>query len=55
MADGDVPCPPCGACRQILMDYAPGIEVVMLTESGVEKKAPIEKLLPIAFRDDRLK
>ena len=28
MSDGPVPCPPCGACRQVLMDFAPDIEVV---------------------------
>ncbi|MEZ4765820.1 MAG: hypothetical protein R3C26_22355 [Calditrichia bacterium] len=55
MADGEQPCPPCGACRQVLMDYAPDIEVIMLSETGVEQRMNINQLLPLAFRDDRLK
>ena len=54
MADGDTPCPPCGACRQVLMDYAPEIEVVMLGEAGAESVAKLQELLPHAFSDDRL-
>lgn len=37
---------PCGRCRQILLDYAPGVEVMMPDSSVV----PIEALLPAAYR-----
>ncbi len=47
-------CPPCGACRQLLMDYAPGIEVVLVTDDGREKSFQLKELLPLAFTDDKL-
>ena len=55
MADGDQPCSPCGACRQVLMDYAPNIDVIMLSESGQQLTAKLSELLPFAFKDERLK
>jgi len=27
-------CPPCGACRQVLSDYAPGLRVLMANRTG---------------------
>lgn len=55
MADGTEPCPPCGACRQVLMDFAPDIEVVMLSEDGKRKAFPLRDLLPHAFNDENLR
>jgi cytidine deaminase len=55
MSDGPVPCPPCGACRQVLMDFAPDIEVVMISEEGSRKSSPLKDLLPFAFNDKNLK
>lgn len=49
LADGEKLCTPCGACRQVLMDYAPDIEVVMFLESGVAERLPLTELLPMAF------
>lgn len=37
---------PCGRCRQVLMDLAPGIRV-MLPDGAVR---PVEELLPQAYR-----
>jgi cytidine deaminase len=54
MSDGPVPCPPCGACRQVLMDFAPNIEVVMFSEEGNKKIFPLKDLLPFAFNDKNL-
>lgn len=54
MADGEEPCPPCGACRQVLMDYAPGIDVIMVTEDGLRKQVTLAELLPYAFKDENL-
>ncbi len=54
MSDGGKPCPPCGACRQVLMDFAPDIEVVMIAESGEVKTSPLKELLPYAFDNKRL-
>ncbi|NOX37223.1 MAG: cytidine deaminase [Calditrichaeota bacterium] len=54
MSDDDAPCPPCGACRQVLFDYAPDIEVIMVGASGDVRRAPLRDLLPYAFNKDRL-
>ncbi len=40
---------PCGACRQVLFDYAPQLEVIYLWEGKVVVKK-ITELLPFAFR-----
>ncbi|MER3451312.1 MAG: cytidine deaminase [Thermus sp.] len=44
------PIPPCGACRQVLAEFAlPGAEVVALGPQGVETR-PLAELLPWTFR-----
>lgn len=55
MSDGQKPCPPCGACRQVLMDYAPNIEVKMVSEAGEVEQARLTDLLPHAFSGEALK
>ena len=53
VADTDAPTPPCGACRQILWEFAGDIEVVLanlVTETGVHQ---MKDLLPLPF-DARL-
>lgn len=37
--------PPCGLCRELLLDYAPDIRVV-LRESGLGEAVPLAELLP---------
>ncbi len=54
MSDDERPCPPCGACRQVLLDYAPDIQVVMVGASGEMQKVPLRDLLPYAFDKQRL-
>lgn len=46
---------PCGACRQLLAEYAPGVTIVM--DRGAEPPAATtpERLLPDAFSGDRLR
>jgi cytidine deaminase len=48
VSDPDRYCYPCGACRQLLMEFAPGI-VVYLGSDGDVKKYSIEELLPHPF------
>jgi cytidine deaminase len=36
---------PCGNCRQLLLDYAPGLMVILAVD-GVVKKAAARDLLP---------
>lgn len=45
---------PCGKCRQILHDYAPGIIISVVGENGVTEK-PIEELLPYSFKRQQQK
>jgi cytidine deaminase len=40
--------PPCGRCRQVLLDYQPELAVIVPTETGVEK-VPISHLLPCGW------
>jgi cytidine deaminase len=47
-------CPPCGACRQLLYDYAPDILVIMINKDTV-KIMPLKDLLPLAFEETQLR
>lgn len=37
--------PPCGLCRELLLDYAPGL-LTVITEDGVGRAVPLAGLLP---------
>ena len=42
-------CVPCGVCRQVLREFAPGIEVICLNGKGEEKVFTLPELLPHSF------
>ncbi|UNI15598.1 Cytidine deaminase [Purpureocillium takamizusanense] len=45
---------PCGRCRQVLLDYNPSINVIVVDEGGAQKTVPVWELLPFAYiSDDR--
>ena len=46
-------CPPCGACRQLLYDYAPDIDVI-LSDGKEQQVINLKDLLPFAFDDSQL-
>lgn len=48
-ADTDELTPPCGACRQLLYDFAPDAIVVLVNPRGAEKRFTMKELLPEAF------
>ena len=40
---------PCGACRQLLLDYAPSIEVI-IADGGHTRRASMAELMPLSKR-----
>jgi len=45
----DEPTPPCGACRQILWEFAGDVPIVMATEGGLRKRFRLSELFPEPF------
>jgi cytidine deaminase len=43
------PTPPCGACRQVLNEFAPKIRISSYTREGREAVWTLDELLPHAF------
>ena len=43
------PTPPCGVCRQVLVEFAPAIEVISITAAGQEARWTLDALLPSPF------
>jgi cytidine deaminase len=53
-ADGERPTPPCGACRQVLCEFAPQLDVILAGERGADGeviRTTVAALLPAAFSD----
>jgi cytidine deaminase len=44
-------CPPCGACRQVIWDFAPEISIILVNKKNQEKVLSISELYPQAFGD----
>ena len=49
VADTTTLTPPCGACRQILWEFAPDAEVVLANLSGQVERFTMRELLPRGF------
>ncbi|WAS98400.1 cytidine deaminase [Nannocystis punicea] len=45
----DTPAPPCGACRQILFEFAADADLVLATTGGALLRSRVRDLLPLAF------
>ena len=43
------PTPPCGACRQVLSEFAPNIKITSYTREGKQAVWTLDELLPHAF------
>lgn len=48
-SSGDAPAPPCGMCRQALIEFSPELDVISFTRSGKEARWRLSDLLPQAF------
>lgn len=44
------PASPCGACRQILFEFAPEAQVFLVSDSGDIITTTVQELLPLGFR-----
>ena len=42
-------CWPCGACRQMLYEFAPGLRVIAARGDGAFQTVPLDQLLPHGF------
>lgn len=47
------PCPPCGACRQLLYDYSPDLDIIVTNGKEIEVYK-LKNLLPLAFEETDL-
>jgi cytidine deaminase len=47
--EAERPTPPCGICRQVMMEFAPRLEVVSVTRGGADARWTMSDLLPEAF------
>ncbi len=46
---------PCGACRQVLYEFAPALRVILATTTGKRRTTTLAELLPDAFGPEALK
>ncbi|HNW58851.1 MAG TPA: cytidine deaminase [bacterium] len=47
-------CPPCGACRQVLWEWAQDLEVILARSETDYRTMPLRELLPHAFDEGYL-
>src|SRR5215475_11753901 len=52
--EAEDPTPPCGICRQVLMEFSPHLLVVSTTRDGREARWTLDELLPKAFTTNSL-
>ena len=53
VTDSEPPTPPCGACRQVLLEFAPDLQVMSVGPSS-SRQWRMEELLPSAFTRGQL-
>jgi cytidine deaminase len=54
VADAEMPASPCGACRQTLVEFAPNLEILSVSRTGVQQRWNLSELLPMAFTSKSL-
>lgn len=45
---------PCGVCRQVMMEFSPEMDVIMVNREGKTQTVPLRQLLPYGFNSDNL-
>ena len=55
ICDTEEPCSPCGACRQMMVEFSPEMEVIMVNLQNKTKTAKAKELLPGFFQGRELK
>lgn len=46
LTDAAEPTSPCGACRQVLAEFSPDLEIISVTTAGIEWRGSLSVLLP---------
>ena len=54
VGDGEDPCTPCGACRQVMVEFGPQARVLMSGDGGRPLRSTAAELLPHFFGPMRL-
>jgi len=54
LSEADIPATPCGACRQVIAEFAPEIEVISITVAEQAIIETMSSLLPYAFTPKNL-
>ncbi|MGC8874213.1 MAG: cytidine deaminase [Chloroflexia bacterium] len=54
VADTGRPVPPCGMCRQVMVEFNPRMQVILCSTSGETEVTTAEQLLPGPFTPEHL-
>ena len=49
VAKDGVTCPPCGACRQVLMEFNPDLEIILESGDNGYEFFKLSEILPLSF------
>ena len=49
VVDSEIPTPPCGMCRQCMIEFASDLEIILVNPAGVVRMERLARLLPGAF------
>jgi len=55
IGDTEEPCTPCGACRQVMLEFSPDMEIIMTNLNQKIKITKAKELLPDIFQGEILK
>jgi cytidine deaminase len=55
VTDTEAPTSPCGACRQVLWEFAPDLEVILANLHSITAVTDLRTLLPLAFNSHLLR